>query len=126
MTPHCKNIRKSILSISKESGHGHIPTCFSVVEILYAVYSTIRYDPDNPEWDDRDIFILSKGHASLAHYTILAHFGYFDVQDVYSYGAYNSDFGCHADRLKVPGIEASTGSLGMELASRPAWRWRAR
>jgi transketolase len=112
MIPNCKNIRKSILSISKESGHGHIPTCFSVVEILYAVYSTIKHDPERPQWDDRDIFILSKGHASLAHYTVLAHFGYFNMQDVCSYGAYNSDFGCHADRLKMPGIEASTGSLG--------------
>jgi len=112
MTSNCKNIRKAILSISKESGHGHIPTCFSVVEILYAIYSTIKHDPERPEWDERDIFILSKGHASLAHYTVLAHFGYFNMRDVYSYGAYNSAFGCHADRLKVPGIEASTGSLG--------------
>lgn len=116
MTPICKNIRKSILGISKESGHGHIPTCFSVVEIMYAVYSTIRHDPENPSWDERDIFILSKGHASLAHYTVLAHFGYFDMQSVYSYGSFGTDFGCHADRLKVPGIEASTGSLGHGIA----------
>ncbi len=112
MIPNCKEIRKSILSISRDSGHGHIPTCFSVVEILYAVYSTIRHDPENPSWDERDVFILSKGHASLAHYTALAHFGYFDMQSVYSYGSFGTDFGCHADRLKVPGIEASTGSLG--------------
>lgn len=112
MIANCRNIRKSILSISKESGHGHIPTCFSVVEILYAVYSTIKHNPANPQWDERDIFILSKGHASLALFTVLAHFGYFDTEDVYAYGAYNSNFGCHADRLKVPGIEASTGSLG--------------
>lgn len=112
MIPDCKEIRKFILSIAKDSGHGHIPTCFSVVEILYAVYGTIRHDPENPSWDQRDIFILSKGHASLAHYTTLAHFGYFDIEKVYSYGSFASDFGCHADRLKVPGIEASTGSLG--------------
>ena len=112
MIPNCKDIRKSILSISKESGHGHIPTCFSVVEILCAVYSAIRHDPENPSWDERDIFILSKGHASLAHYTALAHFWYFGMQSVYSYGSFASNFGCHADRLKVPGIEASTGSLG--------------
>jgi len=126
MIPNCKKIRESILSISRESGHGHIPTCFSVVEILYAVYSTIKHDPENPQWDERDIFVLSKGHASLALFTVLAHFGYFDMQRVYAYGAYESDFGCHADRLKVPGIEASTGSLGhgiglavgMALASR--------
>ncbi|MHC4147144.1 MAG: transketolase [Planctomycetota bacterium] len=112
MIPDCKEIRKSILSISKESGHGHVPTCFSVVEILYAIYGAIRHDPDDPSWDQRDIFILSKGHASLAHYTVLAHLGYFDTQQVYSYGSFATDFGCHADKLKVPGIEASTGSLG--------------
>lgn len=112
MTPECKKIRKSVLAISRESGHGHIPTCFSVIEILYAIYSTIRYNPRNPSWDQRDIFILSKGHAALAHYVVLAQIGYFDIRQVYSFGSFMSDFGCHADRLKVPGIEASTGSLG--------------
>lgn len=112
MIPVCREIRKDILRISKLSRHGHIPTCFSVVEILYAVYNTIKHDPKNPLWGNRDIFILSKGHASLAHYCILAHFGYFDIEKVYSFGSLMSDFGCHADRLKVPGIEASTGSLG--------------
>jgi transketolase len=110
--PDCKNIRKSILDISRESGHGHIPTCFSVVDILYALYSTISHNPNNPLWNQRDIFILSKGHAALAHYVVLAQFGYFDIGQVHSFGSFMSDFGCHADRLKIPGIEASTGSLG--------------
>jgi len=112
MIPYCKNIRKSILTISRESGHGHIPTCFSVVDILYALYSTVRHNPKNPSWNQRDIFILSKGHAALAHYVVLAQFEYFDIGPVHSFGSFMSDFGCHADRLKVPGIEASTGSLG--------------
>jgi len=110
--PDCKNIRKPILIISRESGHGHIPTCFSVVDILYTLYSTIRHNPNNPLWDQRDIFILSKGHAALAHYVVLAQFSYFNIDSVHSFGSFMSDFGCHADRLKVPGIEASTGSLG--------------
>ena len=112
MTRIGKEIREDILRISKASGHGHIPTCFSVIEILYAVYDTIKHDPKNPSWEDRDIFILSKGHAALAHYCVLAKFGYFDINKINSFGAFMSDFGCHADRLKVPGIEASTGSLG--------------
>jgi len=112
MIPVLKEIRSDILRISKTSGHGHIPTCFSVVEILYAIYDTINHDPNNPIWEDRDIFILSKGHAALAHYCILAKFGYFDIKAVDSFGAFMSDFGCHADRLKIPGIEASTGALG--------------
>lgn len=112
MNADCKKIREDILRISKTSGHGHIPSCFSVVEILYAVYKTIKHDPKNSSWDERDIFILSKGHASLAHFCVLSHFGYFDRDKVDTFGSYMSDFGCHADRLKVLGIEASTGSLG--------------
>ncbi len=112
MIPICKETRADILRIAKESGHGHIPTCYSVIEILYAVYDTIKHDPQNPLWEDRDIFVLSKGHAALAHYCVLARLGYFDINKVYSFGSFMSDFGGHADRLKVPGIEASAGSLG--------------
>jgi transketolase len=112
MIPLCKEIRKDILRIARESGHGHIPTCFSIVEILYAVYASINHDPVNPDWNERDIFILSKGHGALAQYCVLARLGYFDIKEVYSLGAYGSCFGGHADRFKVPGVEASTGSLG--------------
>ncbi|MBI4062694.1 MAG: transketolase [Elusimicrobia bacterium] len=112
MTPDCKEIRKSILLASQKSGHGHIPTCFSIVEILYAVYSTMKHDPSNPKLEDRDMFILSKGHGSLGLYCVLAKFGYFKPERVHAFGGFQSDFGCHVDRLKVPGVEASTGSLG--------------
>ena len=112
MIQQCKEIRRDILRIAKASGHGHIPTCFSVVEILYALYDTMTLDPANPHSKNRDLIVLSKGHAALAYYVTLAHFGYFPIEKVYSFGAFMSDFGCHADRFKVPGIEASTGSLG--------------
>jgi transketolase len=112
MKEECRKIREEILKISHASSHGHIPTCFSVVEILYAVYDHMRHDPAKPTWHQRDLCILSKGHAALAHYCILAHFGYFPMEKIYTFGAFNSDFGCHADRFKVTGVEASTGSLG--------------
>ncbi len=105
-------IRESILKISHHSGHGHIPTCFSVVETLRAVYETMRHNPADPDWAERDLFVLSKGHAALGLYCTLAHFGYFPIQDVYAFGGFGSRFGCHADRFKIPGIELSTGSLG--------------
>ena len=108
----CREIRQSVLWASKESGHGHIPTSFSVVELLYSAYSVMRHDPKKPDWDERDMFILSKGHAALGHYATLAHFGYFDANELSAFGAHGSRFGCHADRFKVPGAEASTGSLG--------------
>jgi transketolase len=107
-----KKIRENILRISHHSGHGHIPTCFSIVELLRAVYESINYDPKRPDWDGRDIFILSKGHGALGLYCVLANYGYFPISDVFSFGAFESRFGCHADRFKVPGVELSTGSLG--------------
>lgn len=112
MTAVCKNIRKDILRFSHISGHGHIPSSFSVVEIIYAVYESIQHRPKEPSWDKRDIFILSKGHAALTHYCVLAQAGYFDASLISSFGAYLSNFGCHACRCKVPGVEVSTGSLG--------------
>ena len=112
MNEAAKKIRRNILEISHASGHGHIPTCFSIIECLMAVYETIKHDPESPNWEDRDLFILSKGHASLGHYCTLAHYGYFDIQGVSSFGGHNTLFGCHADRTKVPGVEVSTGSLG--------------
>ena len=107
-----RKIRENILRISHHSGHGHIPTCFSIIEMLRSVYETMRHDPKNPSWGERDIFILSKGHGALGLYCVLAQYGYFPASEVFSFGAFGARFGCHADRLKVPGIELSTGSLG--------------
>jgi transketolase len=112
MDPLSRKIRSEILNISHKCGHGHIPTSFSIVEMLCAVYQTMRHDPNRPDMPDRDLFVLSKGHASLGFYCTLAGHGYFDFADVYAFGAFDSRFGCHPDRTKVPGVEASTGSLG--------------
>lgn len=112
MNPNCREIRKDILKISHSSGHGHIPSCFSVVEAIYSIYDYMRHNPKNPDWGMRDIFILSKGHAALTNYCVLAHFDYFPREAVYAFGAFQSQYGCHADHNKIPGIEVSTGSLG--------------
>jgi transketolase len=110
--PSARQVREDILRIAHASGHGHIPTCFSIVEMLLAVYSVMRRDPANPDWPERDLFVLSKGHGALAHYCVLARHGYFPIEGVYRFGLFGSNYGCHADRHKVAGVEASTGSLG--------------
>ncbi len=112
MNPTCRQIRQHVLDIAAQSGHGHIPTCFSVVEMITAVYEHFNHDPKNPGWDQRDVFILSKAHAALAYYCVLAEFGYFDIENVRSFGSFMSSFGCHPDRTKLPGVEVSAGSLG--------------
>jgi transketolase len=80
--------------------------------MLIAVYAAMKHDPRRPDWPGRDIFILSKGHAALALYCTLAHYGYFSFDDILTFGAFGSSYGCHADRTKVRGVEVSTGSLG--------------
>lgn len=112
MDQDCRSIRTNILTCAHASGYGHIPTSFSVVELIYSVYATMKHNPRNPDWNERDIFILSKGHAALGLYCVMAHYGYFPQEDIRSFGNFLSQYGCHADRMKVPGIEVSTGSLG--------------
>ncbi len=108
------DIRKSVAKLAHKTGHGHIPSCFSVADILAVLYGgVLRVDPKRPDWSERDYFILSKGHAASAIFSTLALAGFFPMSQLEdTYGSYGSPFGCHPDRNKVPGIEASTGSLG--------------
>ena len=111
-----QNIREVILRSSHASGHGHIPTSFSIIEMVIAAYGTMKHDPENPEWEVRDIFILSKAHASLGYYGCLAEIGYFDAEELKQFGHAGTRFGCHPDRIKQPWVEVSCGSLGHGVA----------
>lgn len=112
MTPQARAAREWAIRCSVKSGHGHLPSSFSIVELALSAYGVMRHDPRNPGWAERDVFILSKGHAALGYYCVLAQLGYFAPADVEKFGAHQSTFGCHPDRHKVPGVEASCGSLG--------------
>jgi len=92
---------------------GHLGPSFSVVEILRVLFDSIlRFQPMNPGWPERDRLILSKGHAGLALYVLLADKGYFPKEILNGFTAFNGVLGVHPDYFKVPGVEASTGSLG--------------
>lgn len=98
---------------SCKAKEGHIPSALSILDILWVLYSKIlNIDSKNPNASERDRFILSKGHASLGLYVILAENGFFDKNLLSDFGEYNSILGGHPDHNKVPGVEASTGSLG--------------
>ena len=112
MTAAARAAREWAIRCSLKSGHGHLPSSFSIIELTLAAYSVMRHDPKNPGWSERDLFVLSKGHAALGYYCVLGQLGYFPPADVERFGAHKSTFGCHPDRLKVPGVEASCGSLG--------------
>jgi transketolase len=92
---------------------GHIPSSFSIVDIIHHLYAyVLKVDPNNPQWDARDYFILSKGHGCAALYIVLHKFGFLTLDHINSYSLKGGILGGHPDVVKVPGIEASTGSLG--------------
>ena len=109
-------LRKSILVAAAAAKEGHIASAFSVLDILWVLYDRIlRFNSHDPGWVDRDRFVLSKGHASLALYAVLAAKGFFPQELLSHFAEYRSILGGHPDRTKVPGVEASTGSLGHGL-----------
>lgn len=108
-----KKIKQKIVRAATISKEGHIPSAFSILDIIWVLYDKVlKIDPKNPDHEDRDVFILSKGHASLGLYAVLAEKGFFDHEQLEKFGHYESFLGGHPDRNKVPGVEASTGSLG--------------
>ena len=95
---------------------GHIPSSFSIVDIISTVYKKhLKVDPKRPGWDDRDYFVLSKGHGCVALYAVLWELGFLTDDDIKSFCTSEGILGEHPDFTKVPGVEASTGSLGHGL-----------
>lgn len=113
-----KNIRKKIFQIAYFAGGGHMGAAFSMADIISVLYfdNVLRYDAAKPEWEERDKFILSKGHACYALYAALARAGYFLEEELRNVGKPGSAFGGHPKMHDIPGVEASTGALGHGLA----------
>jgi len=98
-------------------GRGHIGSTMSLIEILRVLYDDIlRYDATEPRLEDRDRCILSKGHGCIAQYALLADKGFIDPATLDTFCKFDSILGGHPDANKIPGIEASTGSLGHGLS----------
>jgi len=111
-----KNLKEKIIKMSAKSKEGHIPSALSVLDLLWVLYDRVlNITPEKVNNPDRDIFILSKGHASLGLYVVLAEKGFINSESLDDFCKFKSDLGGHPDRTKIPGVEASTGSLGHGL-----------
>jgi len=94
----------------------HGSSSLSTLDVIWVLYDRIlRFDPKNPRWENRDRFVLSKGHGCVSYYAILADKGFFPTSTLKTFMQYDSILGAHPDRNQVPGVEASTGSLGHGL-----------
>ncbi len=106
-------IRKMVLKMCTKAGTGHLTSSMSCIDILVALYhgGIMRYNPEEPEWPERDRLFLSKGQASPALYAVLADCGYFDVAELDRFAQKDGKFGVHLQK-DVPGVEITCGSLG--------------
>src|SRR5438876_11265489 len=112
-----RKLRETIVKTIKAGNRGHVGSSFSLVEIIRVLYDDIlKYDPKNPRWSERDRCILSKGHGCLALYAVLAGKGFFDRAELAKFCRSDGILGGHPEYGKVPGVEASTGSLGHGLS----------
>ncbi len=113
-----KQLRFDIIEMLGEAGSGHPGGSLSSADIFAALYfSVLKHDPKNPGWEERDVFILSKGHVCPGLYAVLAESGYFPKDELMTLRKLGSRLDGHPSKLKgLPGIEVSSGSLGMGLS----------
>ncbi|WP_156300225.1 transketolase [Streptobacillus canis] len=112
-----KEIRINVLKMLNNLGFGHYGGSLSVVETLAVLYNDVmKYDPKNPNWEERDYFVLSKGHAGPALYSALALKGFFPVEELLTLNVNGTKLPSHPDRLKTNGVDVTTGSLGQGIS----------
>ena len=110
----CRKETIRLIAIAKSGHYGSVFSAAELLSVLY--YHVLRYDPAHPNWPDRDRFILSKGHAAVGLYPLLADVGFFDPALLDTYTRLGSPFGDHPDMRLIPGIDFSSGSLGHGLS----------
>lgn len=110
-------LRRVIVRTLERGGRGHVGSAFSLVELLRVLYDDVlRFDAKQPRWAERDRCVLSKGHGCLALYALLADKGFFPEEELWKFCKPDGILGGHPEYGKVPGVEASTGSLGHGLS----------
>ncbi|HEX2981153.1 MAG TPA: 1-deoxy-D-xylulose-5-phosphate synthase N-terminal domain-containing protein, partial [Anaerolineaceae bacterium] len=110
-------IRLDVLDMVYRRQAGHLGGSYSAAEILACLYfHHLKIDPANPAWPQRDRFLLSKGHAAAALYSALARRGFFPVEELETWGHLGARLQGHPDRIKIPGVEMSSGFLGHGLS----------
>jgi len=110
-------IRLETLKIIASRGFGHVGGSMSMVDAMAVLYGEVMHvDPQNPRWEDRDWFVLSKGHGGPVMYATLGLKGYYPVEKAYTLNQPGTDFPSHTDRNKTIGVDLTTGSLGQGMS----------
>ena len=111
-----KELRMTVIDVMAWAGGAHIGGSLSCLDLLVALYfKYLNIDPARPDWEERDRFVLSKGHAAASYIPVLAKRGYFPEEELRTFNHFGSPFGMHPDSRKVVGCDVSAGSLGHGL-----------
>lgn len=111
------DIRKSIITMLEHAGSGHSAGPLGLADIFTALYFDIlKHDPKNPDWEERDILLLSNGHTVPVRYATMAHAGYFDIKELNTLRQLGSRLQGHPERTKLSGLENTSGPLGCGLS----------
>ncbi len=111
-----KELRLTVIDVMAWAGGAHVGGSLSCLDVLTALYfKYLKLDPANPGWEERDRFILSKGHAAASYIPVLSKRGYFPQEELKTFNHFGSPFAMHPDCNKVIGCDASAGSLGHGL-----------
>lgn len=110
-------VREDIIKMLVKAGSGHSAGPLGLAEIITALYfSIMKYDPENPEWEDRDMFFLSNGHTVPVQYAAMAEAGFFDREELSTLRKFGSRLQGHPERTLLPGLENTSGPLGSGLS----------
>ncbi len=111
------DVREDIIKMLEHAGSGHSAGPLDLADILTALYfDVMKHDPKKPDWDERDIFLLSNGHCVPVQYATMAHAGYFDRKELMTLRQFGSRLQGHPERTKLPGLENTSGPLGCGLS----------
>jgi transketolase len=126
-TETARAVRAHVLRMTSGGRSSHVGSALSCADVLTVLYDRVlRINPADPDWAERDRFIMSKGHAGAALYAVLAQRGFFPVELLDQHYQNGSFFSGHVSHVGVPGVELSTGSLGHGLPVGAGLAWRAR
>ncbi len=110
-------IREDIIKMLEHAGSGHSAGPLGLADIFTALYfGILKHDPNNPDWEKRDILLLSNGHCVPVRYATMAHAGYFDKKELMTLRQFGSRLQGHPERLRLPGMETTSGPLGCGLS----------
>lgn len=124
---HASSVRRSIITMLEQAGSGHTAGALGLADIMTALYfAVLHVSPENPDWDERDLFVMSNGHCAPVLYATLAERGFFPRTELATLRQFGSRLQGHPERQALPGVETTSGPLGSGLSQASGMAYHVR